>query len=96
MVLQTAQTAPSPLTAKFFENGSASQSLLAVEIALPHLPFFSPFCASINESDLNNRQSLYRRAFKGETGLLELQDTGMLTLETLQILTRSEWVRKRV
>jgi len=49
-----------------------------------------------NESTLNNRQSLYWRVFKGETGLSELQDIGILMLETLQILTRSEWVRKRV
>jgi hypothetical protein len=39
---------------------------------------------------LNNRQSLYWWAFKVETGLLELQDTGILTFETLQILARSE------
>jgi hypothetical protein len=49
-----------------------------------------------NESTLNNRQSLYWRAFKGETGLVELQDMGILTFETLQILTRSERVRKHV
>jgi hypothetical protein len=52
--------------------------------------------APLIESALNNRQSLCWRTFKGETGLLELQDTGILTLETLQILTRSEWVRKHV
>ena len=48
------------------------------------------------ESALNNRQSLYWRAFEGETGLLELQNMGILTFETLQFLTRSEWVRKHV